>query len=330
MTTAIVVSDAQEVSLDYLITSWLHAKALRSESVRTTEAYSSTLAQFRAFLARYALDLDSPSEQAIADAAQAWAAQRWDTDAWGRASGPVSANTFNQRLAIVSSFYAFAKKRRRLTVNPIEMVDRRPVERYSDTRPLDAQSLIRKLEAIDRATLAGLRDYAILSVLLGTGRRRFEIAGMRVEQVAVDDVELPQITLTYRRTKGNKAMRDQLRAGQARPLLAYLHAIYPEGLAEIAPDAPLWLALAPRLHGRRVALTAQGIRDICVKRLGVSKVHATRHTFAATMEALGAPLSLIRDRLGHSDAGTTSRYLTSMHKDENPYGERLAALLGIG
>ena len=57
--------------------------------------------------------------------------------------------------------------------------------------------------------------------------------------------------------------------------------------------------------------------------------HGLRHTFAHSMEDAGAKLSEIQQRLGHSNAATTSRYLSALRSDENPHGEQLAGMFGI-
>jgi site-specific recombinase XerD len=48
------------------------------------------------------------------------------------------------------------------------------------------------------------------------------------------------------------------------------------------------------------------------RRAGIEKrvhAHALRHSFAVELEREGAPLSTIRDLLGHSSAAVTDRYL---------------------
>jgi integrase len=72
------------------------------------------------------------------------------------------------------------------------------------------------------------------------------------------------------------------------------------------------------------------INAICKKHLGTSKVHSTRHTFAHTMEAIGAPISEIQARLGQKSLATTGRYLASLKRAENRHGDQLAALFRIG
>jgi integrase/recombinase XerC len=88
-------------------------------------------------------------------------------------------STHNQRLAILSSFYTFAERRGLVAGgNPIRLVDRRPVQAYASAEPLSAAIVEQRVRAIDRTTLLGKRDYALLAVFLQTGGRLFEVAAL--------------------------------------------------------------------------------------------------------------------------------------------------------
>ncbi len=105
-------------------------------------------------------------------------------------------------------------------------------------------------------------------------------------------------------------------------------AIAVAGEARDARATPLWCSLSANgTLGRK--LSVRGIAKIAEKRIGTSKFHATRHTFAHTMEEAGATVSEIQRRLGHSDLKTTGRYLEAMRTSENRHAGRLAELLGL-
>ncbi len=152
---------------------WLHEKGNRTGSERTRHAYTETFDGWRAELrVRFGLDVDSEA-RAVALVTQDWVARP------RRDGRPVAASTVNQRLAILSSFYTFARRRELLDVeNPISRLDRRPVQRYAGARPLDALDVTARLAAIDRTRAAGLRDYALYSLALSTGRRLSELAAL--------------------------------------------------------------------------------------------------------------------------------------------------------
>lgn len=76
----------------------------------------------------------------------------------------------------------------------------------------------------------------------------------------------------------------------------------------------------------RRPLSLRAIATICAARLGTSKVHALRHTFAGGLENAGARVSEIQARLDHEDLGTTGRYLAQLQQGENHHLRRLSAL----
>ena len=308
-------------SLALAIAAWLDSKGKRSNSAKTRRAYGDTLASFRGACQAVGLDLDDREGRVLSLVLQGWAgAARPD----GR---PVTPATYNQRLAIVSSFYTFARRRELLDMdNPAAKVDRRPVQSYAAAVPLDASTVAAHLQAIDTATPAGLRDYALLAVALQTGGRHSELAGLGWGDVRLDG---GRVTLTWPRAKGGKVMRDALPIPVGDALLRWLHAAYGAQLGpSLAPDAPVWISLA-RNSSRGGALGIQSIADICKRRIDTSKVHTLRHTYAHGMEAIGANVSDIQARLGHASLQTTGRYLAQLRSAENAHGDDLAVLFGM-
>ena len=76
-----------------------------------------------------------------------------------------------QRLAAISSFFTYAIKRELLPgPNPLDRIDRADRQDYADVAPHELPAMKRHLAEIDRATLEGARDDALLSVALLTGR----------------------------------------------------------------------------------------------------------------------------------------------------------------
>jgi integrase len=298
--------------MDYAVAVWLHSKSQRTGSKKTKDAYTDAIRRFRWALQLVGLELDSDPAR-IADVAQAWVTQPWGT----RTS--VSANTANQRLAILSSFYAFSIKRGLLTRNPLALVERRPVQDYAAAQPLSAESVADALASIDRDSPQGKRDFALLAVAIFTGRRLSELAHIRWGDITW---EKGHATVTFT-GKGAKVMRDTLPVGLSAALQDYVSTVH----GTPTPETVVWVSLSNYHFAQPLSL--QGIADICQKHLGTSKVHATRHSFAHLMEQLGAPVSEIQSRLGHASLQTTSKYLASLRSADNQHGDALASLLGI-
>jgi integrase len=309
--TALITIDGDPI--DYAIAAWLHSKTTRTGSSRTERAYRDTITRFRWALQSVGLDLDSDPAR-VADVAQSFCSRTWDPGRKG-----VSASSHNQRLAILSSFYSFARTRHLLQDNPISLVERRPVQGYAGAQPLDPQTVAERMGEIDRSALAGKRDFALLGIALFTGRRLSEIAQLRW-----GDVEWERGQAVIRFTgKGGKRFSDRLPISLSTALLDYVHAVH----VTPQPDTLLWVALGNHGFGR--PLSNQALGKIALRRLGTSKFHATRHTFAHTMESLGAKVSDIQSRLGHSNLATTGRYLAALRAADNAYGEALAEALGL-
>lgn len=287
------------MTLDQATRAWLNEKLGRSESAKTKHAYQTTLQSFRVMLSGAGLDMDS-DPALIAPLAQGWAGHS------ARAGQTITPSTFNQRLAIVSSFYEYAIRNNVLPYNPIERVKRRIVRSKNAARPIAGARVKSGLLQIDRSTSEGLRDYALLSVALATGRRVSEIAGLRYKHLRRDG---NTCIIEFERCKGNKHFTNRLEAKTTQALYEYLETVYPGQLLRLPGDSPIWVSFSPRNKGE--AISTRTLANICEMYLGTSKFHATRHTWAVTMNKKGAKLTDISRGLGHSNIKITSDYLDS-------------------
>ncbi len=110
-------------------------------------------------------------------------------------------------------------------------------------------------------------------------------------------------------------------------LMTYLHQLHGAAIGALDADTPVWVSLASNYPGAR--LTKQAIANICRNRLGVSKVHSLRHTFARAMEQAGAKVSEVQARLGHASLATTGRYLAALASAENQHADAIGDMFGI-
>jgi site-specific recombinase XerD len=301
---------------DYIASSikrWLRDKYSLTQSKCTEETYGETLISLRAYLQERGRDLDGVAVD-ITPYIQAWASQRAPTS---KRQGDVAPSTYNQRIAAASSFYSWSIKHGIYTGNnPAAQLTRAAVQKYAKARVLDPQQVRTKLKNIDRSTPRGLRDYVLLQVTLNTGRSTREMASLLWRCIHIDDNEL--VTLTFERCKGGKTMQDVLDPRLSKVLLTYLRTIYGEQLDILAPHRPIWVSFSDRTYGQ--AIGSQTIADICENHLGISTVHTLRHTFALTMEDLGAQTSSIQERLGYESLAATGDYLARLRKTQNLHG----------
>jgi integrase/recombinase XerD len=293
-------------------------------SLRNSWEYEETMCRFRTFLAQGSLDLlSNPID--IARIAALWANMRAPNTR--RPGQDVSPAMYNQRLAILSSFYTFLQDTYKLEIpNPIKDVKKRKIQAYAAALPIAPETVEHGLEGIDRMSLAGLRDYALLAVALYTGRRASELAGLRRGDVKLQGRTQIRVQLTFH-CKGNKVMRDLLDADTSAVVLDYLHAQYEKQLPTLPEDAPIWVSVSRQNKGQ--AISTRTLSNICAAHLDTSKVHALRHTFAVGMVRSGAPITDLAGRLGHTDLKITQLYTKELLGDENPYGEQLSARFGI-
>jgi hypothetical protein len=95
-------------------------------------------------------------------------------------------------------------------------------------------------------------------------------------------------------------------------------------------ERPVWISLAYRNGTFGHPLSKRAIADLCERRLGTSKVHTLRHTFARGLEDAGAKISEIQAALDHESLATTGRYLLRLHRqDENPHLGKLSSVYGL-
>lgn len=316
--------------IDLVISVWLDAKEHKSGSARTRKLYERTITNFRALLRSVGYDLDPDAniageitEQSRRNACREIALAAQGFAALSSTAKPVSEATYNNRLAILSSFYEFARWRDFFTAdNPLRKVERASVQLYKDVQPLDAGEVKRRLKLIDRSDPMGARDYAMLAIFFQTGRRLAEVVNLHWRDVQIQgDI----VTLTFH-CKGNKVMHDKLPPGVAQALLGWLRIAY--RTLDLLPETPLWISFTRRSE-MRTGLTMRSVPNILKKRLGVSKVHITRHTWARQMEEQGAKVSEIQARLGHESLATTGRYLFALSRAENAHALDIEKAFGL-
>jgi integrase len=330
--TALILS---QFTIETSTKEWLAQKrTTRSGSDKTNEAYRETIQQFRDFLTPFTLDLlSNPID--IARIAPIWASTRLparlrkDGSLNKRHTGEVSNSTYNQRLAILSSWYTLVQEIYKLDIpNPIKDVARRNVQAYAEVLPIEPDVIETGLESIDREKLQGLRNYALLAVALYTGRRASELVGLYGEDVTIQGKGKGARVLLRFHCKGGKVEYNKLDEETSVVFLEYLHAQFGKRLLTIAPDAPIWVSYSKQNRGEKISV--QTLSIICRDAFGTSKNHALRHTFAEGEVRLGAPITDLAAALGHTDIKITQRYVKGLDKSaENPLGSKLVARFGI-
>jgi len=206
----------------------------------------------------------------------------------------------------------------------MERVKRQKLGKKDAAHHLASSTVKSGLARIDRSTPEGLRDYALLSIALATGRRASEIAGLRYKHLHRDG---NTCVVDFDHCKGKKSFTNRLEANTTRALYAYLECVYPGQLLQLHGDAPVWVSFSDRNKGQ--AIGTRTLSNICEAYLGTSKFHAPRHTLAVAMHNKGAKITDISKALGHTDIKITSDYLEEHLSYENPLAAELEAEWGI-
>jgi site-specific recombinase XerD len=164
--------------------------------------------------------------------------------------------------------------------------------------------------AIDRTRPEGLRDYALIMLLIRTGLRRSEASALDIGDMSQ---EQGHTIITVRHGKGDKRRKAKLPVDVARSLQDYLAGI---GRAKAGQAAPLFVRFRigpgglPRPTETR--LGEKGIEGIVKARAAVIGVNLTPHGLRASFVTLalegGASLHQVQYAAGHADPRTTERY----------------------
>lgn len=187
---------------------------------------------------------------------------------------------------------------------------------------LTTKQVAKLLSSIDRSTLKGMRDYAMLSVMVTTGLREISIVRADVGDIrAAGDA-----TALYYQGKGHEEKADYVKL--AEPVEEAIRA-YLKARGETDPKAPLFSSIANRNTGER--MTTRSVSRVAKDRLiavGLESDrltgHSLRHT-AATLNLLnGGTVEETQQLLGHANINTTLIYSHALERAKNNSEERIA------
>ena len=166
-------------------------------------------------------------------------------------------------------------------------------------RALEPDQARRLLDSCDRRTVAGSRDFAVLTLLSRLGVRAAEVAALELGDL---DWRAGEILV---RGKGDRRERLPLPADVGDSLAAYLRRGRPAGAACRQVFVSVRAPLRPMTScGVKQAVYAAGLRA----GLGRVGAHRLRHSAATEMLRAGAPLTEIGQVLRHARLETTAIY----------------------
>lgn len=187
---------------------------------------------------------------------------------------------------------------------------------------LTSKQVGKLLNGVDRSTLKGLRDYAMLALMVTTGLRTISIIRADIGDIRTvgDDTAL------FYQGKGHEEKADYVKL--ADPVEDAIRA-YLKARGTTDPKAPLFSSTAHRNDGER--MTTKSVSRLCKESLiavGLESdrltAHSLRHT-AATLNLLnGATVEETQQLLGHANINTTLIYSHALERAKNNSEKRIA------
>jgi integrase/recombinase XerD len=270
-------------------------------SANSFEAYSSDLADFRAFCTRLRLGPAAIDGACLTAYLEDLATREFRVTSQRR------------RLAAVRGFLRDMAERGDLAKNPALSVKLRPHPRPLP-RVLSRSNLDALIAAIDTSTLRGLRDRAMLEMAYGCGLRVSELVGLKLYQVHLDAGLVVVIG------KGNKERIVPVGRAALDALALYLGERQKASTqtpaakrrrscrAPARPNAAVFISRLGRAMSRQSFFKALKGWAAGDPRLDWVSPHTLRHCFATHLLEGGADLRSVQEMLGHSDISTTQIY----------------------
>lgn len=222
----------------------------------------------------------------------------------------VKPRTIQRRLAALSSLFQHFIEQGLLTQNPVQSVKRPKISQQRGVTPaFSSKEAAELLELPDDQTVQGLRDRALLSVLLQAGLRRSEVARLRVKDFYREE---GFDALRFIK-KGNVEHKVVLHSQTAARIRDYLqaagHGDDLEGALFRATKTGHW-----RNGDQRRCLCPDAINRIVKKyaaMMGIERgysAHSCRSTFITHALSSGAKLEHVQQTVGHAHLSTTQGY----------------------
>ena len=187
---------------------------------------------------------------------------------------------------------------------------------------LTTKQVKKVLEKIDRSTVEGLRNYAIIALMLTGGLRTIEVSRADIEDLRA----LGDDTVLYLLGKGRQEKAEFVRIVEEveEAIRTYLKA---SGSAE--PNTPLFKCISNKnIGGRLSTRTISRIVKEALRDAGFDSdrltAHSLRHTAGTINLQKGGSLEETQQLLRHSNINTTMIYLHHLERLNNHSEERIA------
>lgn len=224
-----------------------------------------------------------------------------------------------RKLSTLKSFYRFFYRNEMIKTNPAALVDMPKIHEKEIIR-LDINEVAELLDMVENGSKLtkgekryyeknSLRDFTILTVMLGTGIRVSECVGLNLK-----DLDTEENRFKVRRKGGNESIiyyGEEVAAALERYLIQREHEIPCEG----SEDA-LFLSIQKKRMSVRAMenmVTKYTEKLNCLKRI---TPHKLRSTFGTNLYRETQDIYMVADFLGHRDVNTTRKHYASISDDK--------------
>lgn len=209
-----------------------------------------------------------------------------------------------------SDLRAIAGNHRSAVTTPGYHAGRKPGN-WGKTYPSEPLTLMemRQLLAACGGGMTGARDRALYTLLWRTGLRISEALDLMPK-----DLDLDRGRLTVLRGKGGKR---RVVGMDERTVAEIQRWMDKRAKLGVDRDQVVFCVVGKPTTGKRMysACVREQLRD-AAKRAGIDRrvaPHQLRHTFASELAAENVPINVISRLLGHSNSGTTARYIDHLN-----------------
>ena len=249
----------------------------------------------------------------------------------------LKSSTIKARISACSSFYEYLlsfrsneKEIKLLNFNPFKngIIKQEKSKKLIKndahiTETLTDDELKRLYKVIDIKTIKGIRDYAIIKLMVNGALRRSELINLRIKDIYERDFEY---WLHVEQGKGNKNRDNFINTDVVKAVENYLNATG-RSIKDKSEDYIFKGVSSNKLNGNKLTADAvkQLIEKYCIKAEINKRIspHSLRHkTITALLENNVKP-ELVMEYCGHASINTTMRYWHNLDKVKNNAGRNI-------
>jgi site-specific recombinase XerD len=237
----------------------------------------------------------------------------------------------SRKLAAVRSMFIYFYKAEKIAANPAELVST-PKQREREIIRLEPNEVAEMLDNIESGSKltkgqqrffdsTGARDFALVTLLLGTGMRVSEAVGLDIKDI---DFETNGASITR---KGDKQMIVYF-GDEVREALEQYLIIRREAKPLPGHENALFLSIQNKRIGVRSVQNLVKKYSQQVTTIKKISPHKLRSTYGTELYRETGDIYLVADVLGHSDVNTTRKHYAQQSDDNRRRAARVVKLRG--